>query len=99
MNKLERILKILEGHKKELQNEYGIKEIGIFGSYVRGEQCRDSDLDLLVEFKPNIKMDLIEFVELENYISEFLNLKVDLVMKSVLKPRIGKYILKEVVYL
>ena len=85
--------------KEELRKEYGVREIGVYGSYVRGEYRIDSDIDILVEFEEDAKMDLIKFVELEDYLSELLGVKVDLVMKSVLKPRLGKHILKEVIYL
>ncbi|MCD6407690.1 nucleotidyltransferase family protein [bacterium] len=97
MKKIEEIKKILEEHKEELQDRYKIKKIGIFGSYIRNEQKAESDVDILVEFSE--VPDLIEFVDLKNYLSELLNVKVDLVMKSVLKPNIGKRILKEVVYI
>lgn len=97
MKKIEQIKKILEEHKEELQDRYKIKKIGIFGSYIRNEQKAESDVDILVEFSE--VPDLIEFVDLKNYLSELLNAKVDLVMKSVLKPNIGKRILKEVVYI
>ncbi|AGK61271.1 putative nucleotidyltransferase [Archaeoglobus sulfaticallidus PM70-1] len=93
------IKRILKKHEKELKEKFGVKEIGVFGSYVRGEQKKDSDIDILVEFYPQTEMDLIKFVELEEYLSELLGIKVDLVMKSALKPRIGKRILKEVVYI
>ena len=99
MKKLEEIKVILEKHKEELRKKYGIEEIGIFGSYLGVKQKEDSDIDILVEFKPEAKMSLLEFVSLENYLSDLLGNKVDLVEKSVLKPRIGKYILKEVEYL
>lgn len=99
MKRLEQIKDILERQKIYLQEKYKIKKIGIFGSYIKGEQKKRSDLDILVEFEPNAGMDLLTFIELENYLSNLLNIKVDLVMKSALKPRIGKYILKEVVYL
>jgi len=97
MKKIEEIKKILEEHKEELQDRYKIKKMGIFGSYIRNEQKAESDVDILVEFEE--VPDLIEFVDLKNYLSELLNVKVDLVMKSVLKPNIGKRILKEVVYI
>ena len=96
---LEAIKKILKAHKEELKEKYGVKEIGIFGSYVRGEQKRVSDIDILIDFEPNAKISLLDFVEIEIYLSNLLGVKVDLVEKSVLKPRIGKCILKEVVYL
>jgi hypothetical protein len=78
----------------ELEEEYNVSYIGIFGSYVRGEHTPKSDLDVLVEFSrtPTI----FRFVHLENYLSDSLGVKVDLVMKNALKPNIGKYILREV---
>jgi predicted nucleotidyltransferase len=96
---LEEIKNILKKHKEELKKKYGVKEIGIFGSYVRGENKKSSDLDILVEFEEYAKIDLIKFVEFENYLSELLGIKVDLVDKTTLKPAIGKHILKEVIYL
>jgi len=99
MKKLDEIKKNLELHKEELKQRYGIKELGIFGSYVRGEERKDSDLDLLAEFEDGAKIGLLEFIRVENYLSDLLGVKVELVEKSALKPRIGRLILKEVVYL
>lgn len=94
---LEKLISILKDYKKELKKRYGVKEIGVFGSFVRGEDNKKSDLDILVEFEEEAKIGLLKFVNMENYLSELLGVKVDLVEKSVLKPRIGKHILKEVV--
>ena len=99
MKKLDEIKKNLELHKEELKQRYGIKELGIFGSYVRGEERKDSDLDLLAEFEDGAKIGLLEFIRVENYLSDLLGVKVELVEKSALKPRIGRLIMKEVVYL
>jgi len=78
-----------------LKSEYDVESIGIFGSFARGEQNSKSDLDLLVTFirTPG----LFKFISLENYLSELLGLKVDLVMPSALKKRIGKEIHSEVI--
>jgi len=67
-----------------------IKEFGIFGSYLRGEAKEESDLDILVEFEHDAKIGLLDFVELENYLSDLLGVKVDLVEKFALKLRISK---------
>lgn len=99
MKKIEEIKEILEVHKEELRRRYGIKEIGIFGSYVRGEERKDSDLDLLAEFEEGAKIGLLEFIKVENHLSDLLGVKVELVEKSALKQRIGRHILKEVIYL
>jgi len=99
MKTLEEIKEILKQHKLELKEKYGVKEIGIFGSYVRGEQRRKSDVDILVEFYEDVEIGLIKFIELENYLSKLIGKKVDLVTKRALKPNIGKYILEEVIYI
>ena len=78
-----------------MTERYGVKSLGLFGSYVRGEETEGSDLDLLVEFAET--PDLLEFVALGRDLSELLGVKVDLVMKRALKPRIGERILDEVV--
>ncbi|OGW36766.1 MAG: nucleotidyltransferase [Nitrospirae bacterium RBG_13_39_12] len=96
MKTLEEIIKIIELNKDELRRKYAVKEIGVFGSFVREEQKIFSDVDILIE--PEKPIGLFEFVGLKNYLSDLLEIKVDLVMKRALKPRIGKRILKEVVY-
>jgi len=89
--------KILKENMPLLAKRFRIKEIGIFGSRVRGEERKKSDVDILVEFYEIIS--LLDFVALERELSELIGEKVDLVMKSALKPRIGKNILREVMYL
>ena len=85
---------ILRREMPELRDRYKVKSLGLFGSYVRGEQRRKSDLDILVEFHE--PPGLLKFLELENRLSDLLGIKVDLVMKSALKPDIGRRILSEV---
>lgn len=97
MERINNIKKILAQHRGELVDRYKIKEIGIFGSYVRNEQKAGSDVDILVEFDE--VPGLFKFIEIEEYLRAILGIKVDLVMKSALKPAIGKHILEEVVYL
>ncbi len=97
MNEIDHILNKLRNHKSEITKEFHIKEIGIFGSYIRGEERGDSDIDILVEFEKPI--DLFLFLDLEERLSELTGRKVDLVSKKALKPHIGKVILKEVQYL
>jgi predicted nucleotidyltransferase len=77
--------------------EFGVKKVGLFGSHARGTSRKGSDVDVLVEF--NKPPGLFRFLELENYLSSLLGARVDLVTKNALKPRIGKQILHEVVYL
>lgn len=84
--------------KPYLMEKYKVKEIGVFGSYVKGEQKKKSDLDILVEFEEDAKLSLLDVVGLQNELSDLLGVKVDLVEKKTLKPYIGQHILKEVVY-
>lgn len=97
MKELDRILRMLKTHKSELMEELCIKQIGVFGSYLRGEERHDSDIDILVDFEKPV--DLFRFLDLEERLSELSGKKVDLVSKNALKPYIGKQILKEVLYL
>ncbi|MFQ6063996.1 MAG: nucleotidyltransferase family protein [Candidatus Bathyarchaeia archaeon] len=97
MKKIDEIRKKLEELKPTLKEKSKVKSIGIFGSYIRGREKEGSDLDVLVEFEESSALSLLEFVGLENYLSDVLGVKVDLVEKSTLKPRIGKRILEEVV--
>ncbi len=80
-----------------LRERYGVKELGVFGSYLRGEQRQDSDLDLLVDFEKDIS--LWNVMELEEFLSERLGVKVDLIMKSSLRfrPHTAEKILKSYV--
>jgi predicted nucleotidyltransferase len=95
MKNVEAIKLTLLGHKAELREKFKVKNIGVFGSYLRGEQKRGSDIDVLVEF--NDPIGLFEFMKLENYLSDLLGVKVDLVSKKALKPHIGERILEEVI--
>jgi hypothetical protein len=97
MKSLGEIQKTLREQKPYLAEKYGVRIVGVFGSYVRQEQRRDSDLDLLVELDRPPKISLIGLVELEDYLGEILGVKVDIAIKTNLKKRIGARILQEVV--
>jgi predicted nucleotidyltransferase len=99
MRKINTIAKKLESLKPILKEQFKVESIGIFGSYTKGTQRKDSDIDILVEFEESADLSLLDFIKLENYLSEVLKLKVDLVEKTALKPRIGVHILKEVIRL
>ena len=91
---LESILEKLREFFPELSDRYGVSYLGLFGSFVRGEQKRVSDLDVLVEFCRTPS--LFEFIRLERTLKDILGIKVDLVMKSALKPALGRYILDQI---
>ncbi len=78
-----------------LAERYSVEKLEVFGSYVRDEQKADSDLDVLVTFTE--APGLLTFMAIENYLSDLLGIKVDLVMKDSLKPKIGQQILREAI--
>lgn len=90
-------IRILRQHLPEIRGEYSVSYLGVFGSYVRGEQMSESDLDVLVEFDTAPR--LLKYIELEYYLSDLIGVKVDLVTRTGLKPNIGKHILNEAVSL
>ena len=87
--------RILRENLPGLRERYGVVSLGIFGSFVRGEEREDSDLDVLVDYSR--LPDLFNFVAMKLELSELLGVKVDLVMKKGLKPRVGKQILADLV--
>ena len=90
---LQEILSMLRELLPYIIQKYQVNSIEVFGSYVRNQQNSNSDLDLLVTYSkiPG----LVKFLELKNYLSDQLEINVDLVMKDSLKPRISPYILSE----
>ena len=97
MKKVNKFKKILQDHAVSLKDEYGVIEIGLFGSYTKGNQKKSSDVDILVQFEKPI--DLFTFVHLKNHLADLLGVDVDLVAKDALKPKIGERILSETVYI
>lgn len=95
MKDLEEIKQVLSRQKQALAENFKVKEIGIFGSYVRGEQEELSDVDILVEFNEPIGW---EFIDLLDYLENVLNMKVDLVTPNALRPQFKERILKKVAY-
>ena len=91
---LEGILSILRRQMPLLRSQYGVDLLGIFGSYRRGEQTPTSDLDLLVAFRE--VPGLLKYIGLENYLSDLVGIKVDLVMGDALKSRVGQQVRQEV---
>lgn len=92
----EEIINIIRSNKPILETRYGVMRLGLFGSFVREQQRKKSDIDLLVSFGREI--DLFDFIDLREFLESRLHQKVDLVMESALKPAIGRRILSEVEY-
>jgi len=97
MNKNE-ILNKLKEIKPILKNDYYVEELGLFGSYVRGENSDTSDLDILIEYDETKAFSLFTIIKLEDFLTKVFNIKVDLVNKKSIKPDLKDYILNEVVF-
>ncbi len=95
MKSLEEIKNILSAHKQQLFGKYPIKSMAIFGSYARGEQNKESDLDIVVEFEDRIG---IRFVDLAEEIENLLGTKIDLVSKKGIKKKYLRNIESELIY-
>lgn len=92
---LQDIKDLLKRNRPDLETRFKVKTIGIFGSFVRGEQGASSDIDILVEFSEPVGW---EFLDLKEHLEGLLGMNVDLVTVRALKPRMSKAILNEVVY-
>ena len=97
MKTLAEIECILKAQKPYLEERYGVTEIGVFGSYVRGEQRPDSDLDILIELDRPPRISLLGLVDLQYFLSDLLGVEVDVAIKKNLRKRIGARILDEVI--
>ncbi len=96
MKSLEEIKSILRKQKLQIRERYGVSKIGIFGSYVRGEQKKKSDVDILVEFEKPIS--LLKLVNLENFLADIIGIKVDVVPKEDIRRELKERIIQEVIY-
>ena len=90
------IFSLLQAHQQEIQG-FGVKRIGVFGSFVRGEQDANSDVDILVEFEPSQKT-FDHFMKLAFFLDDLFGRKAELVTTEALSPYIGPHILREVEY-
>ena len=90
------MLEILKKYKSELLEKFGVRKMYIFGSYARGEQTPESDLDILVEFEKPIGW---EIADLKEYLEKILGVEVDLVSKKAVvnKPLLWKYIEEDLI--
>lgn len=90
------IVKKIEENKEHVQ-KYGIKKIGLFGSYSRGEQKDESDIDIVIEFEKG-KKTFHNYMDLKFFLEDLFNHEVDLVIVEAIKPRLKPYILESVRY-
>jgi len=93
------VIDILREHEREIRERYGVKRIGVFGSYVRGEEKETSDVDILVEFE---KPTFDNFIDLAFYLEELFGKRVDLLtlegVKGIRIKEIAKEIMESVIY-
>jgi predicted nucleotidyltransferase len=93
INSIKQTLRLL---KPDLARRFALKQIGIFGSAVRGEATEASDIDILIEYNTNSTLSFFDIITLEDELSSALQAKVDIVTLPALKRRIGEQILSEV---
>ena len=96
MKNLADIQKVLRDHEEILRDKYKVKILGIFGSYVRGENREDSDLDVLVEFSEGVS--LLDHAAVQNYLTDLIGIRVDVVPKKNIRTELKDRILNETVY-
>lgn len=91
------ILSTLKFHDDTIKSRFSVKKIGVFGSFVRGEELENSDIDILVEFEKG-KKTFDNYMELKFYLEDIFDRKIDLVTISSIKPQLKNNILDETVY-
>ncbi len=92
-----KLIKILKSHNNIIRDRFKVKNIGLFGSYVRDEQKKTSDIDVLVEFEKGHKT-FNNYIDLKFYLEEIFKSKIDLVIKDAVRVELKEYIFNEVVY-
>jgi len=95
MYTLEEIVRILRRHKPELQKKYPISQLGVFGSYARGDAAEGSDIDIAVEIIGPMGL---SFIAMADEIENLFGIKVDVVPKRSIKPDYLPYVEKDIVY-
>ncbi len=95
MSAKEEIMEKLKALKPELQAHYKVRELGLFGSFVRGEQRETSDIDILVDFTEDAS--LFDLVRLADFLEEKLRRRVDIVTKDSLRVELRESVLRETV--
>ena len=89
--------KILEEQRDFLRERFHVMDVGIFGSFIKGEETDASDIDILVTFERGHK-DFFNYMRMKNYLEELIGLEVDLVIKDAVKPGLRDKIFREVEY-
>lgn len=90
-------IEILKKNENSIKKKYGVKKIGVFGSFARGEGKEGSDVDILVDFKNGCKT-FDNYMELKFFLEDLFSRNIDLVTMEALRPQLKDDILQEVVY-
>ncbi len=90
------IFKIMQANKKNIK-QFGIKKIGLFGSYIHRKPKKNSDIDIIVQFNKKQKT-FDNYMNLKFCLEDLFRKKIDLVIYEAIKPELKKYILKSVKY-
>jgi len=93
----EKVIKILEDVCEEIKKRYKVKRLGLFGSVVRGEESKGSDIDILTEFEDGA--DLFDLTGLTAFLEEKLKCEIDIVSRGGLREELRDSIEKEVAYI
>jgi predicted nucleotidyltransferase len=91
-----RILEILKDRKPDLQKRYPISELGLFGSYARGDFNEQSDIDILVDF--NGRIDGFDYIRLAHELEDAFNYKIDMVSRKGIKPKYLPFVEKNLIH-
>jgi len=92
----EQILDMLRAKKPQLQSKYPISELGIFGSYARGDYHEKSDIDILVDF--NARIDGFDYIHLAHDLEDLFQYKIDIVSRKGIKPQYLPYVEKSLIH-
>lgn len=92
------ILNYLKSNQEYYHNQYGIKFIGLFGSFARDEATDSSDIDILYKIEKDKKLSMFKYLQLTKQLEDLFNKKIDLVRDETLKPQIKSYIQKDISY-
>ena len=95
----EEILAYLKSKQQFFYDNFGIKFIGLFGSFSRDEAKDSSDIDILYHLEENKKLSMFKYLKVNSLLEEFFNRKVDLVRDETVKPQVKSYIEKDLIYL
>ncbi len=98
MAQKQKILNFLKSHQDFYSQKYGIKFIGLFGSFARDEANEKSDIDILYTIEKGKKLSIFSYLKLKKQLEDYFNKKVDLVREETVKPQLKNYIHKDMHY-